>query len=67
MKKCLLALLLIFSTASFAQEEIKKYYAFDANYFYGSILEHNPDIAHLITGHPTGIILSETIHRLQTQ
>ncbi len=41
-----------------AQDEIRKYYSFDANYFYGSILEHNPDIAHLITGHPTGVILS---------
>ncbi|TVZ58766.1 lipid A 3-O-deacylase PagL [Flavobacteriaceae bacterium MAR_2010_105] len=30
----------------------------DANFFYGTILEHNPDIAHLITDHPTGFILS---------
>ncbi|MFC4722363.1 acyloxyacyl hydrolase [Geojedonia litorea] len=30
----------------------------DVNYFYGTILEHNPDIAHLITDHPTGFILS---------
>ncbi len=58
MKNSLLALLFVFSTAAYAQEEIKKYYAFDANYFYGSIMEHNPDIAHLITGHPTGVILS---------
>lgn len=28
------------------------------NYFYGTILEHNPDISHLITEHPTGLILS---------
>jgi hypothetical protein len=30
----------------------------DANYFYGSILLHNPDISHLITGHPSGFIAS---------
>lgn len=30
----------------------------DLNPFYGTILEHNPDIAHLITEHPTGLILS---------
>ena len=28
----------------------------DANFFYGTILEHNPAISHLITGHPTGFI-----------
>lgn len=54
------ALFILFFTLTFcsAQNEIKKYYAFDANYFYGSIVEHNPDIAHLITGHPSGVILS---------
>jgi len=30
----------------------------DANYFYGSILLHNPDITHLITDHPTGFMAS---------
>ncbi len=39
-----------------AQEDKK--YSFDASYFYGSILEHNPHISHLITGHPEGVILS---------
>lgn len=59
MKKILLCLLLLFTFAiSFAQEENRKYFSLDANYFYGTILEHNPNIAHLITGHPTGIILS---------
>jgi hypothetical protein len=32
-------------------------YAVEANYFYGSIWEHNPNIAHLITGHPEGLLL----------
>jgi hypothetical protein len=43
--------------AVFSQEE-KKPIMFDASFFYGSILEHNPDINHLITGHPTGFIIS---------
>jgi hypothetical protein len=58
MKKSTLFIFLLSFTVCSAQEEIRKYYSFDANYFYGSILEHNPDIAHLITGHPTGLILS---------
>lgn len=29
----------------------------DASQFYGSILLHNPDISHLITNHPGGLIL----------
>ena len=33
-------------------------YELEANYFYGSILRHNKDVASLITGHPEGIILS---------
>lgn len=35
-----------------------KYYSLDASYFYGSIMEHNPDISHLITDHPDGFLLS---------
>ncbi len=41
----------------FCQED-KQYYSFDVNNFYGTILNHNPDISHLITGHPSGVILS---------
>ncbi|MGB6268819.1 MAG: acyloxyacyl hydrolase [Olleya sp.] len=33
-------------------------YTLDANFFYGNITEHNSDISHLITAHPSGIILS---------
>ena len=40
-----------------AQEE-KNPFLLDANFFYGTILEHNSDISHLITGHPSGLILS---------
>lgn len=37
--------------------EIPKVFVLDASQFYGSILLHNPDISHLITDHPGGIIL----------
>ncbi len=40
------------------QELEVKPYSIEADYIYGSILEHNPDISHLITGHPTGFFLS---------
>ncbi len=59
MKRIAPFLLFLCSFISLAQEEKpKKYFSLDANYFYGSILEHNPDIAHLITGHPNGFFLS---------
>lgn len=45
-------------TSGFSQEDqLPKKYVIDANYFYGSILLHNPDISHLITEHPNGFIL----------
>lgn len=39
-------------------QEDKQMYSLDVNNFYGTILKHNPDISHLITGHPTGVIFS---------
>ncbi len=39
------------------QEEGPGKYTLDANYFYGSIILHNPDISHLIREHPSGFIL----------
>ncbi|OAB76031.1 acyloxyacyl hydrolase [Cochleicola gelatinilyticus] len=46
-------------TSLWAQEGVeKKPFSLEADYFYGSILEHNPDIAHLITGHPSGVMLT---------
>ncbi|MGB7393725.1 MAG: acyloxyacyl hydrolase, partial [Pricia sp.] len=43
---------------SFAQEDTtKNNYSFDANFFAGSIILHNPDISHLIREHPAGFIL----------
>lgn len=58
MRYLLSTYILIFSFCVFAQETEKAPFTIDANYFYGTILEHNPDIAHLITDHQTGLILS---------
>ena len=46
------------SITAFSQESNTKHYSLDLNYFYGNIAEHSKDIAHLITGHPTGLIAS---------
>tara|TARA_R100000306_G_scaffold12304_3_gene14825 strand:- start:56452 stop:57591 length:1140 start_codon:yes stop_codon:yes gene_type:complete len=59
MKYQLFAFVAFLSTCvAFSQEKEQKPFSLEADYFYGSILEHNPDIAHLITDHPTGFILS---------
>ena len=54
----LLFLLLFSFFLCFSQDatEVKKL-TVDANQFYGSVLLHNPDISHLITNHPGGLIL----------
>ncbi|MBQ4818472.1 acyloxyacyl hydrolase [Aquimarina sp. MMG016] len=57
MKKRLCFILVLLNCIVYAQED-KKYYSFDVNNFYGTILKHNPDISHLITGHPSGVIVS---------
>ncbi len=53
----LLTVILSFQLTIAQQNELK-FHSIEADYFYGSIMEHNPDISHLITDHPTGIILS---------
>ena len=55
-----LLLYLLFSvTFCFSQEsQESKKYTLDVNQFYGSIILHNPDISHLITSHPGGLIMS---------
>ena len=52
-------LIIFFSiTSIFSQENQREHsYSFDASPFYGSIILHNPDISHLISEHPTGVIL----------
>lgn len=57
MKPFITCVLILAVSLSFSQED-KNIHTLEANYFYGTILEHNPDIAHLITDHPTGFILS---------
>lgn len=57
MNKLLTYILVVSTTLAIAQED-PKLFSLDANFYYGTILEHNPDISHLITGHPTGVILS---------
>lgn len=42
----------------FSQEIDRHTYTLDVNYFYGSILVHNKDIAHLVKKHPEGFMLS---------
>lgn len=54
---CLFFTILVSFTLLAQQNELK-FQEVKAEYFFGTIIEHNPDIAHLITGHPTGVILS---------
>ncbi|GER60651.1 hypothetical protein ULMA_27590 [Patiriisocius marinus] len=66
MKHKLLLALLVLSYAAFGQIPSsnpdfgieQRPFSIEADYFYGSILEHNPDISHLITGHPRGVTLT---------
>ena len=57
MKKKLFGMLLLLGFVCFGQDS-KKQSNIEATYFYGSIFEHNKDVAHLITGHPEGVIVS---------
>lgn len=57
MKQRLTYILCFFFGVVFSQDN-QNSSTLDVNYFYGSILEHNSDISHLITDHPTGLILS---------
>ncbi len=40
------------------QAQSKKPMTLQADYFYGNLVKHNPDVAHLVKGHPSGVILS---------
>lgn len=55
----LLIYLIGFSTPFYGQDaEEQKPFSLELDYYYGTILEHNPDINHLITDHPEGFVLS---------
>ncbi len=56
MKNRFILLFSFFSLFVFSQNE-KSYTSLEAHYFYGYILEHNPNIAHLITHRPEGLLL----------
>jgi Lipid A 3-O-deacylase (PagL) len=47
-----------FSVTVLAQKEVPANYFWEAQYFYGTMLRHNKNVAHLVTEHPFGIILS---------
>lgn len=49
--------LLFTAVLGFSQDKEEQSYTLEANPFYGSVILHNPDITHLITEHPSGIIL----------
>ncbi|MBZ0328370.1 MAG: acyloxyacyl hydrolase [Altibacter sp.] len=53
----LLILFISFQHTSAQQNELR-FHSFEVDNFYGTILEHNPDISHLITGHPSGVFFS---------
>ena len=53
-----LFLFLIIPVTGIAQETAPKPIELDANYFYGTVARHTNDIAHLITGHPQGLLVS---------
>lgn len=57
MKRLLLVFFLVSASSWSQTAEKTKKYVLDASQFYGSILLHNPDISHLITNHPGGVIL----------
>ena len=54
----ILVVLFLAGVGVFAQDEATPdNYSFDANFFSGSVILHNPDISHLITEHPLGFML----------
>lgn len=58
MKHFFIAIITLYCGLLWSTGKKNNHFTFDANVFYGTILQHNPDIAHLITGHPSGLILS---------
>ena len=49
---------ILLSFSLFSQEKELRPISVEADLFYGNIMEHNPQIEHLITGHPTGFFAS---------
>ncbi|MDC7998683.1 acyloxyacyl hydrolase [Gilvibacter sediminis] len=53
-----LILLVGVNESSAQEQEEQKPFSLQLDYFYGTIMEHNPDLSHLITDHPEGFVLS---------
>lgn len=53
-----LILVCVCSQGAIAQQNELKFHEIKAEYYFGTIIEHNPDISHLITGRPSGVMLS---------
>lgn len=58
MKQSIVIVFLFVSSWIYSQQNEIKYFSLEADYFYGTILKHNLDIPHLITGHPTGLMFA---------
>ena len=58
MKYSVLVAVIFMLHTLYGQEGKTIYFDLEADVFHGSILEHNPDIAHLITHHPQGLMLA---------
>lgn len=61
MKQFYSVVLVLFCSLSILAQDTEtelKPFSFEFDYYHGTILEHNPDIAHLITDHPTGFSLA---------
>lgn len=57
--RSLFFIIFLIAFSVYSQKKQKAYpFAFETSFFYGNIWEHNPTIQHLITGHPTGFMLS---------
>ncbi len=50
--------LCFFPGTLFSQESVRESGYWDSQYYYGAMLRHNKNVAHLVTDHPTGFILS---------
>jgi len=48
----------LFSVTLFAQNELPTNHVWEAQYFYGTMLRHSKNVAHLVTEHPLGLIFS---------
>lgn len=54
----ILVIFLFFSVTLLAQKEVPANHYWEAQYYYGIMLRHNKNVAHLVTEHPLGFILS---------